>query len=105
MKQLFAALCLVSLVACSGLSDEEKNLYSSECKKFVEENAPGRFGSYGFDMKVFDIYKKNGKWVVEVGYKRNADYGDSYSVRLCVVDAENGRLSLPSPMNDSEWRK
>jgi hypothetical protein len=105
MKQPIAALCSVLLVACSGLSDEEKNLYSSECQKFVEENAPGQFGSYGFDMKVFDIYKKKGSWVVEVGYKRRADNRDSYSVRLCVVDAENGRLSLPSPMNDREWRK
>lgn len=105
MKQSIAALCTVLLVACSGLSDEEKDLYSSECQKFVEENAPGRFGSGGFDMKVFDIYKKKGNWVVEVGYKRRADYGDSYSVRLCVIDAENGRLSLPSPMSDSEWQK
>ena len=105
MKLLIAALCSVLLVACSGLSDEERNLYSSECQKFVEENAPGQFGSGGFDMQVFDIYKTKGKWVVEVGYKRKVDYGDSYSVRLCVVDPENGRLSLPSPMNDSEWRK
>ena len=105
MKRLIAALCAVLLVACSGLSDEEKNLYSSECQKFVKENAPGQFGSMGFDMKVFDIYKKKGHWVLEVGYKRKADRGDSYSVRLCVVDAENGRLSLPSPINDSEWRK
>jgi len=65
-------------------------------------NTPGAIGSFGFDMKVFDIYKKNGKWVVEVGYKRNVDLGKNYSVQLCVVDAENGRLSLPSPMNDSE---
>lgn len=105
MKKLIAAIFSVLLVACSGLSDEEKNLYSSECQKFVEENAPGRFGSMGFDMKVFDIYKKKGSWVVEVGYKRRADYGDTYSVRLCVVDAKNGRLSLPSPMNERDWRK
>jgi len=105
MKKLIAVLCSALLVACSGLSDEERNLYSSECEKFVEQNAPGRLGSMGFDMKVFDIYKKKSKWVVEVGYKRRADYGDTYSVRLCVVDPENGRLSLPSLMNQSEWQK
>ncbi|WP_417532186.1 hypothetical protein [Marinobacter lipolyticus] len=105
MKKLIAAMCSVLLVACSGLSDEERNLYSSECENFVEEHAPGSLGSRGFDMKTFDIFEKKGKWVVEVGFKRRVDYGDTYSVRLCVVDPENGRLFLPSMMGQSEWRK
>lgn len=105
MKKLIAALFSVLLVSCSSLSDEERDLYLSECVNFVEKNAPGRFGSGGFDMQIFDFYKKKGKWVAEVGYKRRADYGDSYSVRLCVVDPENGRLFLPSLMEQNEWRK
>lgn len=44
---------------------------------------------------------------MEIGYKivKYQDHTEPYSVRLCVVDLEKKTVTLPSPLNYSEWRK
>jgi hypothetical protein len=88
------------LAAC-GPSSEEKKVAEKECQDFVREQI-----RYVFETKVFEVYSKKGNVVVEVGYKEAGNHrGDSYSVRLCVLDNKKGTISLPSPLNDSEWKK
>jgi hypothetical protein len=87
-----------------GPSDDEKKIVSSKCEEFISREMPGAVQTH-----VFDVYKKKGKLVAEVGYRKN-EFGigsgsGAYSVRLCIVDLEKGTLSSPSPLNDSEWRK
>lgn len=99
MKKLLAVTVAVSLTAC-GPSSEEKQIAEKECPKFIKEQMTGVYKT-----KVFDVYSKKGKVVVEVGYQDRHSKGDSYSVRLCVLDSEKGTISSPSPLNDSEWKK
>lgn len=101
MRHLIAVLFIISLAACSGPSDEEKKIASKECPEFIEQNMKS---TKSIETKIFDIYSKKGKVVVEVGYKDKYS-DDSYSVRLCVLDSEKGTISSPSPLNDSEWKK
>jgi hypothetical protein len=103
-EKLLAVILAVPLAATAGWfgpSDEEKKLAKDECPKFIEKNMKRR---KSIETKIFDIYTKKGKVVVEVGYKDKYS-DDSYSVRLCVLDSEKGTISSPSPMNESEWRK
>ena len=100
MKKLLAAILAVPLAAC-GPSSEEKRVAEKECQDFVREQI-----RYVLETKVFDVYSKTGSVVVEVGYKEaGRNQGNSYSVRLCVLDKEKGTISLPSPLNDGEWKK
>jgi len=104
MKRLLAVTLAVPLAATAGWfgpSDEEKKLAKEECPKFIEKNMGSR---RSIETKIFDIYTKKGKVVVEVGY-RNKYSDDSYSIRLCVLDSEKGTILSPSSLNDSEWRK
>ena len=101
MKHLVSTVLVLSLAACSGPSSEEKEIAKKECPEFIEKNMSG---GKSIETKIFDIYTKKGKVVVEVGY-RDKYSDDSYSVRLCVLDSEKGTISSPSPMNDSEWKK
>lgn len=101
MKNLIAAAFVLSLMGCSGPSDEEEQIASKECPEFIEKNMKSR---EPIETKIFDIYPKKGKVVVEVGY-RDKYSDDSYSVRLCILDSEKGTISSPSPLNDTEWRK
>jgi hypothetical protein len=99
MKKLLITMLAVPLAAC-GPSSEEKKIAEEECPRFIKEQMSG-----AYEAKVFDIYSKKGKVVAEVGYKDRHSRGDSYSVRLCVLDREKGTISSPSPLNDSEWKK
>ena len=101
MKKLLAVLLTALLTACGPSSDEIK-LAEKECVKFINEQMSGAYTSR---TKVFDVYSKKGKVVAEVGYQDRHTRGDSYSVRLCVLDIEKGTISSPSPLNDSEWKK
>ena len=94
---LLLALILPSLTGCFGPSNEDKELAKTECEKFIQK----KFERY---THVFDLWTKDEKIVVEVGYK-DASWKDEYSVRLCVVDMENGRISIPSVFNTAQWRK
>lgn len=98
MKTLLGAILAVLLVAC-GPSSEDKKKAEKECQNFVKE----QFRTY--ETKVFDVYSKKGSVVVEVGYQDRDTRGDSYAVRLCVFDREKGTITLPSPLNNSEWKK
>jgi len=111
MKKMLAVAVVATAIPMIGWgwgpSKEEKEGAAETCKVFIAEqmNAITSEGENG--PKVFDIYTKKGKIVVEVGYKIAA-YGVSdkaHSVRLCIVDKEKGTISSPSPMNDSEWKK
>ena len=101
MKRLLISILVIPLAACFGPSKEENELVEKNCSEFVEKEMNGQYQQ----TKVFDTYSKKGKVVVEVGYKDRHSSGDSYSVRLCVVDFDKGTLSSPSPLNDSEWKK
>ncbi len=87
---------------CSSRSlKRRKKVAEKECQDFVREQI-----RYVLETNVFDVYSKKGSVVVEVGYKEAGNHRvDSYSVRLCVLDKEKGTISLPSPLNDSEWKK
>lgn len=98
MKTLFGAILAVLLVAC-GPSSEDKKMAEKECQNFVKE----QFRTY--ETKVFDVYSKKGSVVVEVGYQDRDTRFDSYAVRLCVFNREKGTITLPSPLNNSEWKK
>lgn len=98
MKKLFALILALPLTAC-GPSDEDKKMAKKECQNFVKEQIRT------YETKVFDVYSKKGSVVVEVGYQDRDTRGDSYAIRLCVLDPEKGTISLPSPLNDSEWKK
>lgn len=80
--------------ACIKLIDDSMEIYTTN-------NFPNAV------PKIFDTYTKNGKIVMEIGYKVVQSGGSTkpYSVRLCVVDLEKGTVALPSPFNFSEWRK
>lgn len=99
MKRLLTVILALPLAACFGPSNEEKEMANLECPKFIKSEMNA------YDAKVFDIYSKKGKVVAEVGYKQFSSPGDSYSVRLCILDREKGTISSPSPLNDSEWKK
>ena len=101
MKRFLRAFITIStifaLTGCFGPSAEEKEMAKNECEKFVKE----KFEKY---THVFDLWTKDGKIVVEVGYKKSK-WSDEYSVRLCVVDTENGRISIPSVFDTALWKK
>ena len=101
MKSPIAALVAISLTSCSGTSEEEMIKTGKECMAFVEKNIKSR---QTIETKIFDLYEKKGNLVAQIGY-RDKFTNDSYSVRLCVVDSERQTISLPSPLNDSEWKK
>lgn len=91
-----------SLNAC-GPSSAQISAATSECQSFVED----KMGVLKEDTHIFDSWVKDGKIVVEVGYKQYPikSRDDSYNTRLCVYDEEKGTISLPSVLNNSEWRK
>lgn len=99
MKRLLAVNPSPSFGGLFRPSNEEKEMANLECPKFIKSEMNA------YDAKVFDIYSKKGKVVAEVGYKQFSSPGDSYSVRLCILDREKGTISSPSPLNDSEWKK
>ncbi len=99
MKAACAALFTLTLVACSP-SAEKIEEASKECEAFIAKEMNGR----DLETKVFDTWTKDGAIVVEVGYKERSSSG-SYSVRKCVYDEAKGRISSPSPLNDSQWSK
>lgn len=107
MKNIIITLAALSLVGCFGPSDEEKQRVETACKEFVIDKLESK---YTHEAHVFDTYTKDGKIVVEVGYRYNEDYkwkrdGDSYSVRICVYDEEKGTISIPSVFEMGQWRK
>lgn len=93
---------LIIATGCTGPSNEEKTLVSSACEDFITKEMGGE---YKIETHIFDVYKKKGNLVAEVGYRDKYKSEDSYSVRLCVVDQEKGYISSPSPLNDTEWAK
>ncbi len=107
MRLLFTAagFSTLLLIGCGNISDEEMAGVTQACKEFVQKSMV-RLGPFPppITAKVFDVWKKNGSFVAEVGYKNQ--YGeDDYSVRYCVVDPEKGTISLPSVFNQSDWNK
>lgn len=107
MRFLFAAtgVSTLLLIGCGNISDEEMTGVTQACKEFVQKSMV-RSGPFPrpIEAKVFDVWKKNGSFVAEVGYKEQ--YGDdNYSVRYCVVNPEKGTISLPSVFNQSDWNK
>lgn len=108
MKKGIIGLFLASfIVGCSGPSEEEINTASSACEKFIAKEMKGSdWLSPEIDTYVFETWVKNGKIVANIGYRDESSNADSsYIVRLCVYDKEQGTISSPSPLNDSEWRK
>jgi hypothetical protein len=103
MKKLAPVLLALSLIGCSGPSQEEIRAASNACKEFIAEEMGPR-GKHSVETKVFDVWEKRGAIVVEVGYRKIYTSG-SYSVRKCIYDEKKGRLSSPSPLSDSEWNK
>ncbi len=107
MKKMLAAAVVATAIPMIGWgwgpSEEEKEAAAETCKAFIAKQMDAiTKGEDG--PKVFDIYTKKGKIVVQVGYKNYLASNKAHSVRLCVVDKEKGTISSPSPMNDSEWR-
>jgi hypothetical protein len=92
-----------------GPSKKEIAIAREECPKFFKKNFEkgndSSFYSYlnKFETEIFDIYKKKGKIVAEVGYRERSYH--SYSVRLCIIDFEKGSISSPSPLNSGQWSK
>ena len=91
-------------------SEEQKVMAEKACINLIDDSMNIFTNASSFPdaiPKVFDTYTKNGKIVMEIGYKIVKYQGTSepYSVRLCVVDLEKGTVALPSPFNSSEWRK
>ena len=84
------------LAGCSGPSKEDITRATEACEKFVQEE----FEPY---THVFDTWEKSGKIVVEIGHN-DSPYKTKYSVRLCVVDLEKDRISVPSVFNMNEWK-
>ncbi len=93
---------LITITGCTEISDEEKTFASSNCGDFIMKEMGGK---YEIETHIFDIYKKKGNLVVEVGYRNKYKSDDSYSLRLCVIDKEKGYISSPSPLKDTEWAK
>ena len=108
MNKLFTLLLTILITGCSGHTDDQIKDAQAACKKFVHKEVADK---YQDETHVFDTYSKNGKIVVEVGYRpkdeidRKLKGSDSYMVRLCVYDDEAGRISLPGIYNMEEWRK
>jgi hypothetical protein len=102
----FWAGCLDATDESTRLSSDLAERANVECKKFVLEKAAEK---YRDETHVFDTYLKEGKVVVEVGYRDKDFYrrrgDDSYSARICVYDESEGTVMLPSALDMSEWRK
>lgn len=99
-RKIFTTIAVITplLLAGCGPSSEKVAAASKACEEFVQEKLER-------DTHVFDTWSKNGNIVVEVGYKKPYSSDKSYSVRLCVVDEKKGTVELPSPLNNSEWKK
>ena len=93
---VIAVFCLM-LKGCFGPSEDEISRATTACEEFIKEE----FQPY---THVFDTWGKDGNIVVEIGYNDSL-YETKYSVRLCVVDLEAGRISVPSVFNMNEWKK
>jgi len=95
-------ITMFSLNGC-GPSSQQMSTATDACQNFVEE----KMSVFKKDTHIFDSWVKDGKIVVEVGYKQYpiTHVDDSYNTRLCVYDEEKGTISLPSLLNNSEWRK
>lgn len=105
MKQVFAISLAILLAGCFGPSAEQKQRAETACEKFVLEKVAEK---YLDETHVFDTYVKDGKIVVEVGYRRESrsySDGDSYSVRICLYDEEKGTIEIPSVLNMGQWKK
>lgn len=106
LSKFFPCLSVVFLIGCGGISDEDKVEVTKACKTFVEDNLKrGGASPHFIEVKVFDMWKKNGAIVAEMGYKEVSYKDSSYSTRYCVYDKEKGTISLPSVFNQSEWKK
>lgn len=102
MKKTLILSVLLIVAGCTEPSDEEKTMISSACGDFIAKEMGGE---YKIETHIFDVYKKKGNLVAEVGYRDKYKSDDSYSVRLCILDQEKETISSPSPLNDTEWRK
>lgn len=107
MRYWLTATCISSVLlsGCGGISQEDKALITKECKKFVEQTM-GEGGRQRriIETEVFDVWKKNDSYVADVGCREKGE-GESFSVRYCVVHPDQGRISLPSVFDQSEWKK
>ena len=104
MRKLSLAFVLLSvfIAGCSKISDEDSATVQRACHGIVSET----HGTvHRDDFKILDKWLKKGKIVAEVGFKEARSRSDSYSVRFCVVDIEEGTVSLPSLMNQQQWSK
>jgi len=94
-------LIFTTFLAGCGPSDELKASASKACSEFILESEDLK---YIGETNIFDIYTKNDKLVIEVGY-RTRETTKPYSVRLCVYDEESQRILLPGLFNQREWAK
>jgi hypothetical protein len=99
---VLAVLLLCSLAGCSrGPSSEDIAEASKACERFyVDERLP----LWHTEPKAVDSWTKEGKIVIELALKQNSS-STSYTPRLCVYDAEGGKLSLPAAINQNRWEK
>lgn len=76
---------------------------SQACEEFVAESMVSK-PSLVDRMRTYtlDSWERSGAIVVDVGYKEA--FGDR-GTQLCVYNEAEGTLSLPSPFNESKWRK
>lgn len=104
MKKIITVLATLSFVGCFGPSDEQLQRAQTECENFVLEKVANK---YRDETHIFDTFTKDGKIVVEVGYReKNRSWGDdSYSVRICLYDEEQGRIQIPSVFNMGQWKR
>lgn len=102
MKIKSSVIMLVTAFSLSGCgpSSEQLATATDACQGFVQE----RMSVTKENTRIFDSWEKDGKIVVDVGYKQRS-YDSSYSMRLCVYDDKEGTITLPSVLNENDWRK
>ena len=93
------------LAGCLGPTDEQIQTAETACEEFVLE----KIGEYGNESYIFDTYAKDGKIVVEVGLREGERWrnrnDDSYSVRLCLYDENQGTIEIPSLLEMGQWKR
>jgi hypothetical protein len=66
MKKILILLLFFTVTGCAGPSDEERAFVESNCENFIMKEMGGE---YKIETHIFDVYKKKGNLVAEVGYR------------------------------------
>lgn len=90
-----AALTL--LAACSGPSSSDLEKYAEACSEFYKDKR----GKFSDDVEMRKHWMKGEKVVVALKVERSGERG--YTEELCIVDPEEGTVSLPSMFDRARW--